>query len=194
VSTLTRPKLTVKLSFDSPSGIRSDEGASAQAVSETEIETLAPPLGATPLRLTIAFPVHPLYCVPEILSEAIPSGLTVTLAERVVRPSVAAITEIVELVTRVELTTNVPETCPAGISIDAGTATAGSELVSAISIPPLGATAVSFTVPLAADCPPTIDAGRIDTPATVTGTTFTVVDLVAPLNEPESVTLVVLLT
>ncbi len=61
------------------------------------------------MRLITAFAVHPLYCVPEIPSDARPSGLTVTFAVRVVRPSVALIVDIVDAVTAVELAVNVPE-------------------------------------------------------------------------------------
>jgi hypothetical protein len=77
---------------------------------------------------------------------------------------------------------------------DAGTETTGSELTRVMATPPAGAAAVSFTVPVAGDWPPTIDKGWNETLLTVTGTTCTATDFATPLYVPVTVTLVGVVT
>jgi hypothetical protein len=77
---------------------------------------------------------------------------------------------------------------------EAGTETTGSELTRVMATPPAGAAAVSFTVPVAGDWPPTTAIGWNDTPLTVTGITVTEAVLATPLYVPVTVTLVVVPT
>jgi hypothetical protein len=77
---------------------------------------------------------------------------------------------------------------------DAGTETTGSELTRVMATPPAGAAAVNFTVPVAGDCPPTMDVGWNETLLTVTGMTCTAAVFATPLYVPVTVTLVAAVT
>jgi hypothetical protein len=107
---------------------------------------------------------------------------------------VALTVEIVAVVTVLVVAVKVAEIWPAGIVREAGTDATGLELASVILTPPVGAAAVSFTVPVAELWPPTTDEGTNETALTVTGETLTDATLVTLAAVPDKVTVVELLT
>jgi hypothetical protein len=101
-----------------------------------------------PLSETVASMVYPPAELVEELIELSANGLTVILADLVVRPSVAEIVPIVLTETADVVNVYVPLVAPAGIVNDDGTETTAELLVRVTRIPLAGATLVRVTVPV----------------------------------------------
>jgi hypothetical protein len=136
------------LAEDIPAGITNDVATVAADGFEFEIVTTAPSLGALPLSETVASMVYPPAELVEELIELSANGLTVILADLVVRPSVAEIVPIVLTETADAVNVYVPLVAPAGIVNDDGTETTAELLVRVTRIPLAGATLVRVTVPV----------------------------------------------
>ena len=102
VAELTVNAVTVKVADDWPCGTVTVAGTLAAVVFELEIETIAPPLPAAAVRLTVPVAVPPLVMVPELIEKPFRAGgftvtpnVSLTLEYEAVK-----VTEVAELTVR----------------------------------------------------------------------------------------------
>ncbi|MGH9583316.1 MAG: hypothetical protein ACRD4O_10305 [Bryobacteraceae bacterium] len=143
------------------------EGTDATPVLELYSETLAPPEGAGPERLTFPVTLLPPCTVAEEsvrpFSDAEDEGDAVTVidTERLSPFRVAVILTVVVVVGDDALIENEAEAAPAGTATVAGTdRTEGSSLDKVTAMPPLGAAALRVTVPTIVE-PPVVVAADV---------------------------------
>ena len=150
--------LTTKVAVEEPAGIVTDPGTDATVAALLESRTTVPPFGAIPVRVTI--PVDEFPPTTEVgltLTESTPIGFIVSAAETVTVLKLAEIFADVRLVTGLVNTVKVPELCPAGTEMVAGTFAAFWSLAKLTTTPPGPAGPLKNTVPVEGDAPATVD-------------------------------------
>jgi hypothetical protein len=173
----------VKVALVAPAATVTLAGTCAAAVLLLDSVTIAPPAGAAPLRVTVPVElVPPTTDAGDLVTDDNEAVVTVNVAFAL-PPSVAVTTDVVVEATLRLVTVNVPVVFPAATVTLAGTvAAAVLLLVSATEAPPVGAAALSVTVPVEL-APPTTLVGLSDTLETLTltaGLTVRVALTVAP--------------
>jgi len=147
--------VTVAVAAVFPAGTVRLAGTVATAVLLLESETIAPPVGAAPDKVTVACEVFPPTTVVglSVIDESEGGGgtpffVTVRLADLEAVPIRAVMVTTVSWVTGVVVTMKLAEVCPAGtVTIPGGTAT--TLLVARVAVmPPAGAGLLRSTVPV----------------------------------------------
>jgi len=156
VDSLTDVVLIVNVVPVLPSGTVTLDGMVTTAGVSLLSVTIAPPLGATPLKVTAPWDVVPPVTLVGLTERVINNGgFTVRVAVLVTPPYVAVMATGAEAVTGVVLIVNVALVPPSGTVTLAGTVTiVGFPLLSVTTAPPLGAGLINVTVPL--DVPPPV--------------------------------------
>jgi hypothetical protein len=146
-----------------------------------ERETTAPPDGAGPFRVTVPVEdVLPITGVGFSVTELSVAAVTIKLAVWVV-PNVAEIVDEVLAATGLVVTVKVAVVAFAATVTVAGTCAAAVLLLESVTtVPPMGAGALSVTVPLEL-LPPITDAGLMTREATVTEELKLTAERFAPL-------------
>jgi hypothetical protein len=157
-------ELAVKVAEDAPGAIVTEVGTVATAVLLLDNNTVMPAPGAGPLRVIVPVLVAPPATAAGFIPiEANTTGLTVKAAVLVVFRYTAEIVMLVAAVTDLLLKLKVAVVAPAATVAEAGTLAMLILLLDRVTIaPPAGAGAVRVMVP-ALVCPPTRDAGFIET-------------------------------
>ena len=154
----TAEVVTVNVAVVDPAATVTVPGTVALVLNEaSEIEV--PPVGATPLRVTV--PVDELPPRTELgakLKLTIVAGFTVSVADFVPAPRVAVIDADAELTTAVVEIVNVALVAPAGTVTDPGTEALALPDDNETTAPPAGAGPLSVTVPVE-EFPPITDVG-----------------------------------
>jgi hypothetical protein len=155
------PVVIVNVAVVAPPTIVTCAGTVATAL-PLESATTTPPGGAGPLNVTVPVLVEPSRTDAgsrarlESVAVVRLDDVTVSTAERLTPPPTAVIVTDVSALTEPVVTVNVALVDPAGTSTLAGTDAADALLLDKDTVmPPLGAAAVSATVPVADDPPPT---------------------------------------
>ena len=167
VDAVTAGVLTVNVALVAPAGTVTLAGTDA-AVLLLESDTTAPPLGAALVKVAVPVAEPPPVTVDGLRVIALRlagggTGLTVSVAVRVVAPWAPVIVTAVDAATELVVTAKLALVTPAATVTLGGTAaTAAFELERFTRSPPPGAAAVSVTVPVE-PFPPTTVAGFTDT-------------------------------
>ena len=167
--------VTVKVAVVLPAATVTLEGTVAYEVLLLLSVTVAPPLGARPLNVTVPVEfVPPLTLVGLRVKEESAGGVTVRVAEA--RPPPATIFAVVLEETGLVVTVNVDDVEPPGTVTLAGTCATLVWLELRLTTrPPAGAAALSLTVPVELT-PPTTEVGLRVTDEACTGFTVRVVE------------------
>ena len=186
--------LTVKFAVVAPARTVTLAGTVATLVLLLESATTIPPVGADPLKVTVPVEDVPPIGFAGLRPSAVSvgaGGVTVSEAVRVVPPSVAEMVTEVDAVTELVLTVKVAVVAPAGTVTLAGTvAMLVLLLESDTTVPPLGADALSVTVPVE-ELPPVTLVGLRPSEVSVGpagGVTVSEAVRVVPLSVAEMVT------
>lgn len=154
VDALIMPAVTVKVPEIAPCATVTLAGTLAAPVLELESETVAPPVPAAVVKLTVPVAVLPLTIVlgltDTLLSAADAGGGLMVTPDVTLAPEYVAVkvTEV-DVLTVPALTVNVPEVAPCGIvTLEETLAATLLELESDTTTPPLGAACVRVTVPV----------------------------------------------
>jgi hypothetical protein len=167
-----------------PAGTSTDAGTLAIDGLELVSVTVAPPLGAGPFRATVfavVLPPPPMLAGDRLMLLSA-AGLTVKVLLSVAPLSVAVIVTGVALATAVVTIENEDDTLdPAGtVAVEGTLATAGSELLSAMDMPPVGAGPFNVTLFAVVVRPPPTLAGEIVSAVMTSGCTVRVAGCEAP--------------
>jgi hypothetical protein len=164
VAAVTAVVLIEKFALRAPARTVTLAGTVATVVLLLDSVTMAPPVGAAVVNVTVPVdPVPPTTLVGLTVTDnsvgAAGTGLTVSTAERETPANVPEIDNAVEAVTGVVVIVKLALVAPAATVTLAGTvATAVLALLRPTRAPPVGAAAVSVTVPWD-ELPPTTDVG-----------------------------------
>ena len=146
----------VKLAEVAPPGTETDVGIPAKVESEAKV-TLAPASGATPVRVTVPVSdVPPKTLAIESLKVLRTVAVTFSVAVFVTAPRVAVSVATLGARTPLVVTVNVAVFAPAATTTDAGTVAKVESDASETVNPPVGATALSVTVPVDGAPPRTV--------------------------------------
>jgi hypothetical protein len=164
VAVVTDVVVTVKLALVDPAGTDTLVGVDTD-VELSESATVAPPLGAAPLKVTVPCDELPPVTVDGLTATAVsvtPGGaVTINEVNAEPFPKVALRPTVVSAATMNVCTLKEARSDPAGTVIVAGmTATAVLELLSVTCAPPDGATPSSTTVAMEVSPPDTISGSR----------------------------------
>jgi hypothetical protein len=165
VAAVTAVVVIEKLALSAPAATVTLAGTPATVVLLLDSVTIAPPVGAAVVNVAVpVLPAPPTTLVGLTVTDdrlgGAGTGLTVRMAERVTPPKVPEIDNAVEAVTDVVVMVKVALVAPAATVTLAGTvATAVLALLRPTRAPPVGAAAVSVTLPCD-ELPPTTEVGE----------------------------------
>jgi hypothetical protein len=164
VADVTAFVVTTNPAVVAPAGTVTLAGTPATVVLLLDSVTIAPPVGAAALSVTVPVDVLPQGILAgwRLSDVSVAAGVTESCADRVAPPLVPEIVAVVDVVTALAATANVAVVLPAATLTAPGTvATAVLLLASVTTAPPVGAAALSVTVPIDVLPPRTLVGWRV---------------------------------
>jgi hypothetical protein len=178
--------VTVKVALVLPAATVIEAGTVAEALL-LEIDILAPPEGATPVKVTVPVAELPPVTLEGLTetddNETVPAGVMASAAVLLTPLYVPVIVAETEDVTDLVVTVNVAVVAPAATVTEAGTVAEALLLESATLTPPEGAVLFKVTVPVA-EVPPVTLEGLMDSDdkeSVADGVMVSAADLLTPL-------------